>query len=678
MTISIQEIRESYIKGIDTAENQNFYIRNQAKNLFALDLTVYTKDNSFESILYNEFSKSQVDSNISLHPEQIRVLNLIKENKGTILSAPTSFGKTLIMFEYIIREQPNNVFLVVPTLALVDEYNRKIIKNYQQAFAEYNIHFTYDPAIKYSENKKNIFIITHDRIIEYSKIDLNIPVDLLVIDEVYKLKKGVSDDRVLIFNIAYYNLVIKAGKHILLAPFIGGVENIEELPFQPQFIKSDFSPVVNEVITINVQDESERQDKSIQILSSIDKKDKNLVYFPTVTKLAKYCYNDYFVDLAPASNTIESFLIWLKEEFSPEWYVVKCLEKGVLVHNGQLPVGIRNLELELFENEDYDYNILLSTSTLLEGVNTVTKNIIITEASRFNKPFDSFDFYNLVGRSGRLNKYYVGKAYYIKAPDDFQYTKEEASKRIEFELTDTTSVDIDIHIENNNDQQEFNNFLKESGIDKDSYLENIGPRYRLSTISELFDNYLKNRKRLLSELNLHLDDNKRGKYNIVLIIHSIINGRDNRLDSSLISDLLNRRRLKVSTVLLKATRNNEFDADFVISKIMRLKNGYIEHDFYSKLLIIIYYLVNDKIPHSLISVLEDKIKHSIEILYFTDSNQKKMLKDIGVYESDVDKIIEVIGTDYSTINELLCLLREYYTKLKKISFISRYSIQRLI
>ena len=82
---------------------------------------------------------SELDERISLHPEQRKVLNLIDSNRGLIFSAPTSFGKTFIVFEYICRRQPQNVVMVVPTLALIDEYKQKIIRQYKNKFKNIEI-----------------------------------------------------------------------------------------------------------------------------------------------------------------------------------------------------------------------------------------------------------------------------------------------------------------------------------------------------------------------------------------------------------------------------------------------------------------------------------------------------------------------------------------------------------
>lgn len=124
----IQKIRDEYIRILDNSDNSTMKAKEMAEDLFALDLTVYSKNNSFDSILYNALSISKLDENVSLHPEQLKILEEIEKNEALIVSAPTSFGKTFCIFEYIIRYKPNNIVLIVPTLALVDEYRKKIIK----------------------------------------------------------------------------------------------------------------------------------------------------------------------------------------------------------------------------------------------------------------------------------------------------------------------------------------------------------------------------------------------------------------------------------------------------------------------------------------------------------------------------------------------------------------------
>lgn len=66
------------------------------------------------------------------------------------------------------------------------------------------------------------------------------------------------------------------------------------------------------------------------------------------------------------------------------------------------------------------------------------------------------------------------------------------------------------------------------------------------------------------------------------------------------------------------------------------------------------------------------------MLYYLNSPSKKLLKDMGIYEGDIDQIIRVIGSDFSSVSDLEALLARNYYKLSEISVVSRYIIARLI
>ena len=103
-----------------------------------------------------------------------------------------------------------------------------------------------DPEKQYDLTQKNIFIVTHDRVIDENTVAIFESIDFLVIDEVYKLQKDMNNERVLILNIAYYNMVKRSKKYVLLAPFISGVENLDRLDDIPKFYATNYSPVVND------------------------------------------------------------------------------------------------------------------------------------------------------------------------------------------------------------------------------------------------------------------------------------------------------------------------------------------------------------------------------------------------------------------------------------------------
>lgn len=445
------ELRRQYIRRLADSSNVTQEARDLADELFSLDLTVYSKNFSLKSVIYNSLSVSSLDPTVSLHPDQLEIIERMRHHEALIVSAPTSFGKTFCIFEYIARYQPLNIVLVVPTLALVDEYMKKVIKKYQAAFGDYQVFTSIDIDLEYDFSKHNLFILTHDRITQtdaYSKIKR---IDFLVIDEVYKLETDKANDRVLVLNMAYYRLSKIAKKYVLLAPFLGGIADLEQLEKKPVFYRSDYSPVVNEIKEIDIITEKDRDLECNRVVQSLDQNEKTLIYFPSVSGMNKYIRETIskLPDADDITETVARFMAWAKEEIHEEWSVVKAMKKGYLVHNGQIPRGTRQFQLSQYEN-DGGFNKLLCTSTLLEGVNTRARNIVIEKAARGSRrsdnQFKAFDFYNLVGRTGRLNQNLIGTAYYLKGPHDPSYRMQDAVKIIRFELTDD-SVDIDIQTE---------------------------------------------------------------------------------------------------------------------------------------------------------------------------------------------------------------------------------------
>ena len=680
----IQVYRDEYIRQINQHNDKSAFAMANADSLYAMGLTMYSREYSFASLIYSAFATSALDSNISLHPEQRKVLELIKKNRGLIFSAPTSFGKTFIVFEYICRVQPQNVVMVVPTLARIDEYKQKIIRQYKDKFSDYNIYLSVDPEKTYDFSKKNIFIVTHDRVIDESIATLFESIDFLIIDEVYKLQKDTSNDRVLILNIAYCNMVKRSKKYVLLAPFISGVENLEKLDDIPAFYSTNFSPVVNDVKIYNILDENERSLYTDKILMSITPQDNTLIYFPTVVAIDKFIEQTQIQNQAlelDDNPILKDFISWAKREIHPQWSIIKALEKGFLVHHGQLPLGIRMLELSLFNNPNSHFSKLICTSTLLEGVNTSAKNIIITKPCRsYNKTFDAFDFYNLVGRTGRLYQHYLGVAYYIKAPQDPLYEKEAAVKSIEFELTDN-SIDMDINFGNYSSHPEFLEILDKLNITAEQYKENVARKYRFSTVEFLLNNYYKYKSSLLDVLYQQNKNPNQSKLELIRVLCRILGMKEYnfKLKTFIINRLTYKYRQSIREVVdatLKCYKQANFSS--VINTAIRYKSSYIEFIFYSQVDLLRYFMECEHVSPILVTTLHERLMKNIEILYYLKSPSKKMLKDMGIYEGDIDNIIKVIGSDFSSVAELQSLLVRNYSKLNEISIVSKYIILGLI
>ena len=524
---------------------------------------------------------------------------------------------------------------------------------------------------------------------------------MLVIDEVYKLDTKLQDDRKLILNIAYYQLVQRSKKHLLLAPFISGITNIDKLTKHPKFFKTDFSPVVNEVVVYNISNNTE-MDRFNAVSDIVNTKikdgEKTLIYFSNATDIPKYgkIYPKNNFDWKHSNAEIAEFIDWATNEIHPDWYLVKCLKNGYLIHSGELSVGIRNLMLDVFNKEDEKYNIILGTSTLLEGVNTSTKNIIISKPSRahsysqtrgFSNDFEAFDFFNLIGRSGRMFKHYLGTAYYVKAPTDREYLKEEAIKDIEFEVT-TDSLDMQIQLKECT-SQEYIELLDELNCTEDEYLENTS-FMNYKKIKSLLVNYKKLKNILYYTINQY--NLLKERASIVPIIYYLLSIIQNRISSNkdkyinylavIVRDCINKKRLSVKEIISDVNEvaiDNYFSKslDEIISDVIKKKNSFIEYEFKKCLKVLSFF--DDKIGNSTLkNFINSELLSRIDFIYYLDNPRKRLLKELGIYEKDIDILSEFINDDNINISEVIIILKNKYDEyVNKISFISKYIINRL-
>ena len=127
-----------------------------------------------------------LDEPVTLHSEQSLVLKHLLDGDNLAVSAPTSFGKSLIIDAYIAIKKPKNILILVPTIALTDETRRRLSKKFS---AEYKIVTTSDVEL----GEKNILIFPQERAIHYcDKLE---QLDLLVVDEFYKASQAFDKER---------------------------------------------------------------------------------------------------------------------------------------------------------------------------------------------------------------------------------------------------------------------------------------------------------------------------------------------------------------------------------------------------------------------------------------------------------------------------------------------------
>ena len=105
---------------------------------------------------------------------------------------------------------------------------------------------------------------------------------------------------------------------------------------------------------------------------------------------------------------------WIENNYYRGWAVARGSERGIAVHHGRLPRALGQLFVHLFNDEVI--NVLICTSTLIEGVNTSAANVFIYDKKINRTDFDFFSFANIRGRVGRMMRHFVGNAYLYHEP----------------------------------------------------------------------------------------------------------------------------------------------------------------------------------------------------------------------------------------------------------------------
>lgn len=355
-----------------------------------------------DTIAYEVHRPSGFKENIVFHHAQAEVYYTLLRGENVVLSAPTSFGKSLIIDSIIASQKHSNIFIIVPTIALIDETRKRLSK-----FKDLYKIITH-PSQSFSQ--RNIFILTQERAIE---IIPDVNVDFFVIDEFYKLSPQKTDEeRCHILNQVFYMLVKKDAQFYLLGPNIEQVtiSLLDNVKFK--FIKTDYKTVVSERHLVNLKDGEAPIERLLELSSSLENPTLIFCQSPaSANKVAKaFCDSNKFEKTDENKDLVD----WLRDNYHSQWILPDCLEYGVGIHHGKIPRAIAPKCIKLFNEGKIRF--LICTSTLIEGVNTKAKSVIVYDNKIARTKFDYFTFNNICGRSGRMGSYFIGHIYLFHEP----------------------------------------------------------------------------------------------------------------------------------------------------------------------------------------------------------------------------------------------------------------------
>ncbi|RDE18964.1 hypothetical protein DV711_15255 [Motiliproteus coralliicola] len=367
------------------------------------------------------------EETVTLHREQSSVLKKLLSGKNIAVSAPTSFGKSFIIDSFIAINNPRNIVIIVPTIALTDETRRRLHHKFSD---QYKIITTSD--VELAEN--NIFIFPQERAAHY--VDKIESLDILIIDEFYKASPEFDKERSPSLLKAILTLGEKAKQKYFLAPNISTLNN-SLFTKDMEFFQIDFNTVYLEKHNLYEhigKDENIKSNILVRILS--ETKGKTLVYAGTYSAIDKIA--NLITDKHPTleNEILINFHDWLIKNYGRNWHLTNLVKRGSGIHNGQLHRSLSQIQVKLFEEDDGLKNII-STSSIIEGVNTSAENIVLWQNKNGVSKLNDFTYKNIIGRGGRMFKHFVGKIYILDKPPESEHTN------LELNFPDELLGDID-------------------------------------------------------------------------------------------------------------------------------------------------------------------------------------------------------------------------------------------
>lgn len=468
----------AHLSNIECSDKE-FVVSKAIKNYHKANISFGTN-----TIVLDGFQKEIIDKYQSL------------DNKRIIISAPTSFGKTYILQEIICinKNTYNNIMLILPTIALLNETYSKITNLNNNLNLKYKIITT-----NYEEtSERNIFIFTPERALKF--IGLNkITLDFFFFDELYKIdeslqlpedlsdnQSGVAtsiDKRAIAFRTCLYLLSKTVKDFYLAGPFIsfnslrgtGFDEFIKKynitifsINFDPTlritysaWKKSGIeeeNPVTNSIKSIDYKiDKITRVEKFKRVESFIlnNNLGKTIFYLQNpneIVKLIKDVDNEY-IENYEMSETLKIFVEHLKNKYnvkkygietSDYWSIINCLKHGIGIHHGQIPKYIQTQILDEFNKKDTGLKYLFCTSTIIEGVNTSAKNVVMVANSIGKDEQKIFSQKNIKGRAGRYYINPVGRVFFLnKEQKDIDIDFKLKLNFLNYSINSLTAIDLD-------------------------------------------------------------------------------------------------------------------------------------------------------------------------------------------------------------------------------------------
>ena len=380
-------------------------------------------EKSFFNTLLSSLGETYKDNGIYLTSQQAELAAYFGENvdRGVAVVAPTSYGKSELFVNFCNDHKEATIAIIVPTKALLAQMKRRVLHGREKPGNKRKI-ITHPEM--YNQGDTNfIGILTQERLLRMMQNDRDLEFGYVFIDEAHNLLSGDQRNVLLAKVVALISARSEKTAFSYLTPFLINPENLNTKYTDRAFTEFRISEHLKteRYHIVDLREGGERvlklydqyMDKFVSITNRPPRNEieflkkysgsKNIVYLNSPPKLEKFA-----MSLAHGLEPIENAELLaacedISEFMHKDYGLLDCIQKGVIYHHGSVPDVVR-LYIENLYSDISGIKYVVSSSTLLEGVNIPAEKLFLFECSKGPRNLSASQFKNLVGRICRFRE----------------------------------------------------------------------------------------------------------------------------------------------------------------------------------------------------------------------------------------------------------------------------------
>lgn len=369
------------------------------------------------------FSRSHTDTFREgmkfLTEQQILLRDFTSDSKdtNTVIVAPTSYGKSEIIVNHVLKHPMDRTLVIVPSKALLSQTKKRLIDAKIPSLGKVLTH----PDMYSPDRQHAAFVLTQERALRLLCEHRSLTFNKIFIDEAHNLLEADTRAELLATVISIIHERNAGASFTYLTPFLGDAKNLSLrhgpstlTDFQiSEYVKSErfhacdfrdgrrrdlllYDQFIDAWIDIPNNTNTWQEFIASKALA------KNIIYAnkpKDIEQIAREISKNLSTAACPI---IEKACSELEEMFGSNYHLISCLRHGVMYHHGSVPENVRNY-LESVYSRSGAMRFLVCNTTLMEGVNLPAERLFLLDNRSGRRNLTPAKLKNLTGRINRFN-----------------------------------------------------------------------------------------------------------------------------------------------------------------------------------------------------------------------------------------------------------------------------------